>query len=67
MCFWVSVLVIVANASNVPSVAAVAVAAVAVQDAATVGQLQELQSVLTLEYERSQATPAMRLLDEVWM
>jgi hypothetical protein len=35
------------------------------QDAVTVGQLQELQSVLTLEFERAQATPAMRLLDEV--
>lgn len=30
-----------------------------------VGQLQELQSALTLEYERAQASPAMRLLDEV--
>lgn len=30
-----------------------------------VGQLQELLSVLTFEFERAQATPAMRLLDEV--
>lgn len=29
------------------------------------GQLQELEAVLTLEHERAQATPAMRLLDEV--
>lgn len=29
------------------------------------GLLQELQFVLTVEYERAQATPAMRLLDEV--
>ena len=37
----------------------------AVQDPAMVGQLQELQVVLTLEVERTQASPAMRLLDEV--
>jgi hypothetical protein len=38
-----------------------------VQDAVMVQQLQDLQAVLRLEFERSQATPAMRLLDEVWV
>jgi hypothetical protein len=35
------------------------------QDPSTVSQLQELQALLRLEFERAQATPAMRLLDEV--
>lgn len=35
------------------------------QDSAALAQLQELHDLLSLEYERSQATPALRLLDEV--
>jgi hypothetical protein len=35
------------------------------QDSRTVETLQDLESILRLEYERSEATPAMRLLDDV--
>ena len=38
---------------------------VLLQDSRTIETLQELESILRLEYERSQATPAMRLLDDV--
>lgn len=35
------------------------------QDGSSIAQLQDLQAVLKLEYDRAQASPAMRLLDEV--